>query len=236
MLAFLAALFFAWQALTKANFFYPLWYELLGIDRTIATYGPRNRYRQDFEITTKAERVRLLGEMVAAIHDGGKGLEELVYHAPDGRPIATLLTRPEIVHLQDVARLVDRLRPVGWGAFAGWLLVWGVLLKQRRAMPSVARLLLATLLVLVGGGLIIGLIGPVAVFYRLHTWIFPPAHQWFFYYQDSLMTMMLQAPHIFGYIALAWAGLSLLFFAGMLFFARRLFQRLQSNLLTPSPP
>jgi hypothetical protein len=48
------------------------------------------------------------------------------------------------------------------------------------------------------------LFGPVNVFYKLHTWIFPADHQWFFYYQESLMTTLMKAPDIFGGIAAVW--------------------------------
>jgi hypothetical protein len=63
------------------------------------------------------------------------------------------------------------------------------------------------------------------VFYGLHTWIFPPGHAWFFYYQDSLMTMMMKAPELFAYIALTLAVVSLACLMVMLWLTGRLFRR-----------
>ena len=43
--------------------------------------------------------------------------------------------------------------------------------------------------------------GPTKVFYAGHELIFPSNHQWFFYYEDSLMSTMMKAPALFGPIA-----------------------------------
>jgi hypothetical protein len=43
--------------------------------------------------------------------------------------------------------------------------------------------------------------GPTQVFYQFHLWIFPADHQWFFYWQDSLMSTLMKAPVLFGGIA-----------------------------------
>jgi hypothetical protein len=226
LLAFVVALLLAWQLLASVNFLYPLWYDIIGIDETIAFYGPRNRYRQQFEITTKAERVRLFSAIVKAIHQQGAGLDTLVYRDPQGHPVAGLLTPLEISHLQDVARLVDVLLGIGWGALLALLVLLGGLLRQKLPMPAVTKLLLRAALVLVGMGGVILLIGPVPVFYRLHTWIFPEGHAWFFYYEDSLMTLLMKAPVVFGYIALSLAVLSLLLLTGLLLLTRSVYQHL----------
>jgi hypothetical protein len=65
-------------------------------------------------------------------------------------------------------------------------------------------------------------IGPRRVFYRMHEWVFPPENPWFFYYQDSLMSTMMKAPHLFGAIAPVLLALGLLLYAGLLFAAARL--------------
>src|SRR5690606_5060552 len=49
--------------------------------------------------------------------------------------------------------------------------------------------------------LVIFITGPTKVFYWLHEQIFPDEHEWFFYYQDSLMTTLMKAPDLFGFIA-----------------------------------
>jgi len=51
-------------------------------------------------------------------------------------------------------------------------------------------------------GAIVMALGPKAVFYWAHTKIFPAGHQWFFYYEESLMTTLMKAPDIFAFIAL----------------------------------
>jgi hypothetical protein len=45
--------------------------------------------------------------------------------------------------------------------------------------------------------------------------VFPPGHAWFFYYEDSLMTTLMQAPHLFGFIAVAIGVLALALFGGL---------------------
>lgn len=222
-LGFLMALYIAWHILAKMDFLYPLWYETLGIDRVIAVYGPRNRYRRHFETTTKTERIRLFSAIVQAIHRQGKGLETLVYTDPDGRPVK-LLRPAEILHLQDVSRLLDGLLKVGMGASLGWLVLVGLLRWRRVELPS-NKVLMAIALVLLGtaGGIVL-LLGPVEVFYGLHTRVFPAGHPWFFYYQDSLMTTLLKAPVIFGYIALVLSASSLVILAGLLFICKSLYR------------
>jgi Protein of unknown function (DUF1461) len=223
ILTLVASLFVAWQALIAVN--YPVWYEALDIDQTIAQYGPQNRQSKLlFETTTKNERVRLFAALVEAVHDQGKGLEDLVYHDSGGRPIAPLLTAPEIVHLQDVARLFGWLRMFGWVTL-GALIVLGWLRWRRHALPSLQKLLLGTVTGVALLGAVVAALGPTEVFYQLHEWIFPHGHQWFFFYEDSLMSMMMKAPALFGPIALTWALLSLLLVTALLIAAKRLLCR-----------
>ena len=220
LVSLVSAVFIAWHVLAKADFVYPLWYDILGIERTIAEYGPQNRYRRHFETTPKAERIRLFSAIVTAVHAGGQGLATLDYYGADGRVIDRLLTPPEIVHLQDVARLIDRLQIVGWGALAAWGILLALALRQGWRAPSVAGALLRTLASAVTAGLVLVAIGPVQVFYALHEWVFPSGHQWFFYYQESLMTLMMKAPDLFGYIAIALLGLAVLIFSVLIVLAR----------------
>ncbi len=68
--------------------------------------------------------------------------------------------------------------------------------------------------------------GPEAVFYQFHIWLFPADHEWFFYWQDSLMSTLMKAPVLFGGIAVVLVGgtlvLTPLFYRGGLWLAERL--------------
>lgn len=221
-----AALFVAWRALIAVDYFYPVWYEAIDIDQTIANYGPQNRQgKLLFETTTKQERVRLFAGLADAVHNQGHGLDGLVYHDSNRRPIDTLLTAPEIVHLQDVARLFGWLRTSGWLGLGALIVLLTWLRSSQQALPSLRKLLLGTVSGIAVIGVVIVALGPVKVFYQLHEWIFPPGHQWFFFYEDSLMSTMMKAPALFGPIALTWAALSLLLITIALIAAKRLLRR-----------
>lgn len=200
----LASLYVTWQGLAQLDYGYSAWYELLDIEATIESEGPRNRLRPQFQLTDRAERERLFGGIVEAINHRGEGLETLVYHTPDGIPLGPLLTRAEVVHLQDVADLIERFRLAAWIAL-GLVVALGLWAAWRRLEPpSVGRIALGFVIALGGGALLLLAAGPVRVFYALHELIFPADHQWFFYYDESLMSMMMQAPNLFGPIALLW--------------------------------
>jgi uncharacterized membrane protein len=225
-LSLVACLFVAWKALIAVDYLYPVWYEALDIDQTIAQYGPQNRQgKLSFETTTKNERVRLFAALVDAVHNRGQGLENLVYHDSSGLPITTLLTAPEVVHLQDVARLFAWLQEAGWLALVALIVLFSWLRWRQRALPSLRKLLSGTVSGIAMAGVVIIALGPVKVFYQLHEWIFPQGHQWFFFYQDSLMSTMMKAPALFGPIALIWAALSLLLITLLLIAAKQLLRR-----------
>lgn len=205
----IGSLFVAWHALATADFGYSLWYDALAIDATIEVHGPQNTIRPGFEETDRSERERLFGGIVEAIHADGEGLEALTYHAPDGTRINTLLTAPEILHLQDVAALINAFTRVSVLAIGVFALLLTRAFWRREAPPAawwVAAGCGAVLLAACGA---VAMIGPVAVFYWLHEVLFPPDHEWFFYYQESLMSMMMQAPNLFGPIAALWLALTL---------------------------
>lgn len=205
-----AALFLSWHALASFDFGYGVWYDALEIDETIATYGPENHYRPAFHHTDRSERERLFSAIVDAIHHNGAGLDELTYHLPDGRAVAPLLTPPEIAHLEDVARLVQVLNLAGLAGTVVFVLLAAHAGWRHARPPSGTRIAAVTVGVLLTGAAAILLIGPVRVFYALHEVIFPPDNPWFFYYEDSLMSMMMQAPDLFGPIAALWVVLALL--------------------------
>lgn len=220
--AALAALWLSWRCLALADFLYPVFYETLEIGAHIEHFGPQNRYKADFATTTREEHLRLFGAVVDAIHDSGRGLETLEYRDPVGRPIDRFLRAPEIVHLQDVARLIDGIRPVGWLAVAWTALHLLVVGLRGWPVPRLRRLLAASLAATGAAVLAVLAIGPRRVFYEFHDRVFPPENPWFFYYQDSLMTTMMKAPDLFGAIAATLLALGLVFYMLLLLTARRL--------------
>jgi hypothetical protein len=220
--AALASLWLAWRCLAMVDFLYPVFYEALDIHGHIQEFGPQNRYKSGFEDTTREERFRLFGAVVDAIHASGEGLEELSYHAPDGRAVDRLFRAPEVGHLHDVARLVGRIAPVGWLAVA-WVGLHLALIRVRRwRVPPLGRLLGASLLATAAGTVAVLLAGPRKLFQWFHEVAFPPDHPWFFYYQDSLMSTFMKAPDLFGAIAVALVALGLVFYAAVLWGASRL--------------
>ncbi|WP_077529144.1 DUF1461 domain-containing protein [Vreelandella utahensis] len=200
----------AWHLLAQVNFGYALAHPLLDIQQHIHTYGPENRYKQGFDETSPEEHRALFAAIIKSIQSSGQGLEDIEYQRPDGSD-SRLLREPEVVHLEDVALLVDALYWAGAGAGALGILLGWIAYRQRLRPPRPARVLAGFALVLAAGGSLLALLGPVKVFYGLHDLIFPPEHTWFFYYEDSLMTTLMKAPDLFGVIGALWLLVSLVF-------------------------
>lgn len=209
-----SAFLLSWVLLAQVDFGYSGLYEVMDIQAHVKKFGPQNRYRRNFHRTDKQEHERLFAAINDAIHNQGKGLDELEYHTPKGSKIGTLLRKPEVVHLQDVANLVDAFFWVGGVAFIIWLSATGYLLTKRIALPNVKVQSLSILALSVIGTIVVVMIGPVTVFYAFHEWLFPDNHQWFFYYQESLMTILMKAPFLFGYIAILLLLLAIVLFVG----------------------
>ncbi|MDN5851200.1 MAG: DUF1461 domain-containing protein [Nitrococcus sp.] len=205
-----------WQAWAAFDFAYPLWYRALAIDAHIQHYGPLNHVRPGFQNTTDTERLRLFGEIVDAIHDQPRRLATLQYHLPNGSIIGPLLRPAEIQHLRDVAVLI---RMFQWAAIVGGLcalLLAAVAALRRWPLPPLRHFAIGALVPVAGLGASLVLFGPTELFYVLHRWIFPPDDQWFFYYEESLMSMLMKAPDLFAAIAAEWAVTAVIVFAGLL--------------------
>ncbi len=216
-----AALWLGWLLLARADFLYPVAYRVLDIPATLEGYVPHNRHgKRDFLQTDAAEHARLFAAMAQAIRHGGEGLEALRYRAPDGRALGTLLTQDEVNHLRDVARLVGPGERAGLLAFLGWLGLVALMLARGREPPRARSLVLGSLGLLALAGAALLAVGPVEAFYALHRWIFPPDHPWFFYYQDSLMSSLMQAPRLFGFIGLLWVFTALAILLALNYSAR----------------
>lgn len=220
-----ASLLVTWHVWAAADFAYGFWHEAIAIDANIARYAPENRYRDDFQQTTPAERARLFGGIVDAIQGDTDKLRQLRYHSPDGRVLDRLLRPPEIRHLEDVAWLVGWFQSISIGLIVVALACSGLAIARGWRVPRLRTFASGAA---VGGALVaivLAVFGPTNVFYALHVWIFPPDHPWFFYYQDSLMSTMMRAPTLFGAIAAEWAITALLLFAVLLAAQRALHRR-----------
>lgn len=201
----------SWLLLAQVNFSYGFWHDHAGIGAAIDKFGPTNLYRQGFHLTSREQRIELFAGINRSVHRGGEGLEELSYTVP-GYPTQTLLREPEIIHLQDVADLINQaiyLVALASAVWLGLLLYYGVC---RKPLPSLKTQMIGMSALIALVGALVLVIGPVKVFYALHIWLFPEDHQWFFYYQESLMSTMMMAPNLFGWIALEWLLLAVICF------------------------
>lgn len=190
----------SWHLLAQCHFAYPIGYQLLDLDTHIAEFAPQNRYKDDFELTTPQDHWRLFGEISDAVQTSGKGLRDISYRLKNGETTA-LMHDAEIIHLQDVANLIDVFYITGTTCLLVWIGLIFLAYQQKLKLPPVKKILLGFLAGFAAITTIVLIIGPTAVFYWLHVQVFPDGHQWFFYYQDSLMTTLMKAPDIFAFIA-----------------------------------
>ncbi len=224
----LTTLWLAWHILTSANFGYELGYKLLHIDQHIQKYGPQNIYKKGFETTNAEQHTQLFNAILVSVNNEGRGLNNIFYQPHSGAQIQ-LLRAPEITHLEDVARLLSLFK---WTAMMGtccWILLLAYHYKRKRALPDLPSTLTGLGMLLISSVSLTFLIGPKTVFYWLHIHIFPPEHQWFFYYQESLMTTLMKAPDLFGFFAAIWGTLALILFFVLETISRQLIRKRLSN-------
>jgi len=222
LLTLLVALFISWVLLAKQNFWYGFWHDTVGIAEGIEQYGPQNRYKSGFADTTREQRVDLFSQINRSVHRSGMGLREIRYQSPSSGGIQALLRDPEVVHLQDVANLIDVLFwPVFIAVFL-WMGVSGYLILAVQLLPSPKQQFRSVAFILVPIAIGVLLVGPETVFNTLHEWVFPDGHDWFFFYQDSLMSTMMRAPRLFGWIAMAWVLIAVMVFVGLQLLLRML--------------
>ncbi len=226
ILTFLFAFALAWALMYPADFFYGLWHDHAGIAEGIEKYGPKNRYKPGFADTTRAQRVALFGEINVAVHRGGEGLEAISYQTPSSRGPQLLLRQPEVVHLQDVAHLMQGLMVFASVVAMLWVLATACYVLRRDFIPGMLQQSIGPCLIIVLSGLCLLFFGAENVFNQLHIWVFPLEHQWFFYYQDSLMSTMMLAPRLFAWIAFSWVLLAMVIFVAVIFACERLVQYL----------
>ncbi len=230
MLSFLLSLFLAWHTLSAANFGYTALYYWLDIDQTVQEFAPKNQFKQNFELTEKADHVQLFHDIVKAINAQGSGLADLSYSDPKLNQKTPLLHNAEIIHLQDVANLIAILNYIA--AYLGFALVSLLMVLYHRGQCQFPPLLYsmgATVGICLFATLIIIVFGAEDLFYQWHTLVFPENHQWFFYYHESLMTTLMKAPDIFAYIALFLILVTLIYHLIVLSLIKMLFTRKLNN-------
>jgi len=198
---FVFTLGISWKLNVFVNFGYQQFYPVLSIDETIEKYAPLNQFkRKDFVETNMQQHVDLFKDIVWSINHSGKGLAEITYRNKNNKE-KQLLTNAEILHLEDVSILVDDLSKL-W-LINNILLILFLFYFYFQKQPILNRskkwLLCTLTLFLV---LSFSLFGFTRIFYYLHTVLFPDNHQWFFYYEESLMSTLMKAPDLFAAIAL----------------------------------
>lgn len=216
----------AWSVYARFDYGYGYWYQKQAIAEHIATYAPQHPYKRGFALLSPEQHVDAFRQIVASVHNHGEGLTQIRYQVRGQEPVL-LLDDAEVEHLHDVAKLLD------WAEIAFYLLcpVWLLLalILGRVALPRWRLRMAAMFGSLLPLGVALGVIGPTALFYRMHVMIFPDDHQWFFYWQESLMSTLMKAPYLFGDIAVVLAfgaaGLAPLLYLSGLYAGRHFWRR-----------
>lgn len=193
----------SWQANKSVNFFYGFWYSQLNIEQTIKTYVPQNTQgKKDFVNTDTQQHQQSFNQIVYEIHNSGKGLSKLSYLNKNNQN-RILLTKSEVIHLQDVSELINRLRSVSAINLLLLLVIVAGVYQVKQPEPCNKDKYIAVIIPSVLLITVLSLFGFTEVFYYLHTLVFPDNHQWFFYYQESLMSSLMKAPDLFAAIAVS---------------------------------
>ena len=202
----------SWLTLYKVNFFYGFWHDHGGIAQTIEYFSPKNKHISNFEHTTKAERIRVFKHISYAVHIDASELNAITFKTAKSGQAQRFLHQREIIHLIDVSHAINTLYIILIFGVSCWLYSLRYYLRHNIKLPS-RKVQLLSMAILVGlVGICIVLIGPEALFYWFHQVIFPENHQWFFYYEDSLMSTLMSAPDLFGWIAFEWLILFIAYF------------------------
>lgn len=196
--ALLTSLSVSWNFLASYDYGFPLFYDAYDVELHINKFAPQNDYILGLDQVDRGEHQRLFAEIVYGVHHQGEGLSEISFSLNDEQ--IRLLRVPEVIHLEDVANLIDVFQGVGIGSVCVFLALAGLLVHCRVRPNWRQQLAILTALVVIAV-VVVFAVGPKEVFYQMHVWMFPDDHEWFFYYQDSLMTTLMKAPQIFGGIA-----------------------------------
>lgn len=198
----------SWQVNKSVNFFYSFWYSQLNIEQTIKKYVPQNTMgKQDFANTDTQQHLHSFNQIVDEIHNNGKGLKQLVY-LNSNQQERSLLTSAEVIHLKDVSELINQLRSLSGINLLLLVITIGLIYRVKQPKPRTKERFIAVILPSVALFTVLSVFGFTDVFYYLHTLVFPDNHQWFFYYQESLMSSLMKAPDLFAAIALSLSAIA----------------------------
>lgn len=234
LLSLAFAFIVSWQLISSVNFAYPVWYQVLEIDKTIAKYGPHNQFKRDFELTSQALHLQLFEQISEAIElplEKVKPALQAIQYGNAQQPIIDfLLHESEVQHLYDVAVLLSNIKILSLLLILVFSFVLFSIYRlsqktNKLFMLKISNVYYVMLALLVMAFTGIALIGFEPVFYQLHEWVFPKKHQWFFYYEESLMSTLMQAPNLFAYIG----GLLLVVMLMVQFFVVFALQRVLSS-------
>ena len=194
-----SCLYVSWQVLSQANFLYDQIYEHNNLEAHVNEFAPLNRNdKESFARTSKTERVRVFGDIAREINAGGGGLGSITY-TPEGADAATpFLIEAERDHLQDVANLVSSLKPVG-AVIASLLIAfyafcWYYKVSRYQYFWRPSGVFVSLFQIGAVAAICVAItfaLGPQQTFYLLHEWAFSDKAQWFFYFEDSLMTTLM---------------------------------------------
>lgn len=223
LLTLLLSIYLSWVFNAQAGYGYSWLYDLYEIDAHIEQYAPQNRFRVGFELTQEEDRKAIFQSIVESVHNNGLGLENIRYTIQSRS--FPFLHKAEIIHLQDVSTLINKIHTFAIVCAILWLLLmyWYWHSNRRKPVFSASRRGVAAvfaILAFVIWGLFL-ILGAKQIFYQFHIWIFPENHQWFFYYQDSLMSTLMKAPDLFAGIALQILLLGIAIFTVLTLLAKK---------------
>ena len=223
-LGFLLSLYAAWLINAQLDYGYSWLYYWMSIDQHIEYFAPLNRFRDGFHLLDSDQHIQLFQQICVSVHNQGQGLSDILY--PVGQGQVSLLHHAEVVHLQDVANLIDQIHVLAMVVTILWLLLLILpfvfpVFKRKAAAKFVGLFFIG---VVVATIVTVFVLGPKSVFYKMHTWVFPDNHQWFFYYQDSLMSTMMKAPDLFAGIAVQILLLGCILFLMGLGFSKKIYE------------
>lgn len=194
-----SCLYVSWQVLSQANFLYDQIYDYNNLEVHVNEFAPLNRNdKESFALTSKTERVRVFNDIAREINTGGGGLGSITFTLDGTDAATTFLIKAERDHLQDVANLVSSLKPIG--AFIASLLMafygfcWYYKVSRYQYFWRPSSIFVSLFQIGVVAALCVAItfaIGPQQTFYLLHEWAFSDKAQWYFYFQDSLMTTLM---------------------------------------------